>query len=133
MLASEQIDGKTYYMASKSPRLGKTDGRVHLLPAYDEYLVGYSDRSAMLGNADTQRMLRSGKIFLTHSNGIFLPVVVADGEVVGTWKRRNEKGKVVVAIRPFVKLDEERLEGVREAAKRYGDFLEVPIATSFDN
>jgi len=131
-LASEEIDGKTYYMARKLPKADRDEGRVHLLPAYDEYLVGYSDRSAILGNPDTQRMLRSGKIVFTHSNGIFLPVVVSDGEVVGTWKRRSGKGNVVVAIRPFVKLDEERMKEAREAAKRYGDFLEAQVSMQFD-
>jgi len=131
-LASERIDGRTYYMA-KSPKPDKEgDGMVHLLPSFDEYLVGYSDRSAVLANEGTQRVLRSGTIFGTDSNGIFLPVLVADGEVVGTWKRRNEKGKLVVTVRPFVKLDEELMKGAREAAKRYGDFLQVPVATSFD-
>jgi hypothetical protein len=131
-LASEEIDGKTYYMARKPPKPDKDAGRVHLLPAYDEYLVSYSDRSAMLGNPDTQRMLRSGKIVFTHSNGIFLPVVVSEGEVVGTWKRRSEKGNVAVVIRPFVKLDEEHSKEVLEAAKRYGDFLKVQISTRFE-
>jgi DNA glycosylase AlkZ-like len=132
-LSSERIDGKTYYMARRPPKPEGNDGSVHLLPAFDEFLVGYSDRSAVLGNEDTQRMLRSGKIFFTHSNGIFLPVVVADCEVVGTWKRRNEKGKVTVSIMPLVKFDEERLKGIREAAKRYGEFLEAPIAVAFDD
>jgi hypothetical protein len=132
-IASEEIDGKTYYMAKKPPKPDRDGGRVHLLPAFDEYLVGYSDRSAMLGNPDTQMMLRSGKIVFTHSNGIFLPVVVSDGEVVGTWKRRSEKGNVVVVIRPFMKLDEESRNEVKEAAKRYADFLEVPISTQFDD
>jgi hypothetical protein len=131
-LASEEIDGKTYFMARNLPRPDKESGRVHLLPAFDEYLVGYSDRSAMLGNADTQRMLRSGKIVFTHSNGIFLPVVVADGEVVGTWKGSKKKDKVLVTIRPFAKLDDERTKGVREAAMRYENFLEVPVAMQFD-
>jgi hypothetical protein len=131
-LASEEMDGKTYYMARKQPKPDKDPRRVHLLPAFDEYLVGYSDRSAMLGNPGTQRMLRSGKIVFTHSNGIFLPVVVSEGEVVGTWKRRSEKDKVVVVIRPFVRLDEARAEEVREAAKRYADFLEVRISTHFE-
>ncbi len=77
-------------------------------------------------------MLKSGKIYFTHSNGIFLPVVVADGEVVGTWKRRHEKDKVAVTVTPFTKLGGERVEGVEEAAKRYGDFLQVPVVTSFE-
>jgi Winged helix DNA-binding domain len=75
---------------------------------------------------------KAGRFFSRTATG-FLPVIVADGEVVGTWKRRKEKGKVVVKIQPFAKLDEEQMKGAREAAKRYGEFLEVPIATSFDN
>jgi hypothetical protein len=134
-LASEEVDGKTYYMPKKLPRPSKDSkrGDVHLLPAFDEYLVGYSDRSAVLGNEDTQKMLKSGKIFFTHSNGIFLPVLVADGEVIGTWKRKSEKGKIAVTMRPFAKLDEAQLKEARDAAQRYGDFLEVPIVTSLDN
>jgi hypothetical protein len=126
-LVSEEIDGKTYHMGGNTPKPDEDDARVHLLPAFDEYLVGYSDRSAMLGNEDTQRMLRSGKILLTNSNGIFLPVIVADGEVVGTWKGREEKGKVVVTTQPFMKLDKVRIDGIKEAAGRYGSFLERPV------
>ncbi len=132
-LVSEKIAGKTYYKARKLPRVDKGEGEVHLLPAFDEYLLGYSDRSAMLGNEDTQEMLRSGKLFFTHSNGIFLPVVVADGEVVGTWRRRNEKDRVIVMVKPFVKLDEKRVKGVKEAAGRYGHFLETPVVVIFDD
>jgi hypothetical protein len=131
-LISESLDGKTYFMAKPS-RKARGQGGVHLLPAFDEYLVGYADRSAMLGNEDTQRMLRSGKIYFTHSNGIFLPVVVEDGEVVGTWKRKNEKGRVVVTITPFAKLDGDLTKGVREAAGKYGDFLEADAATLFED
>jgi hypothetical protein len=132
-LASEPLGGETYYMARNLPTREKNEESVHLLPAFDEYLVGYSDRSSVLGSADARKMLKSGKTYFTTSNGIFLPVVVADGEVVGTWKRKTEKGKVVVTIRPFMKLDEERMKGVKEASKRYGDFLGVSIATLFDN
>jgi len=131
-LSSEEIEGKTYYM-SKPSRPDAEAAGVHLLPAFDEYLVGYADRSAMLGDADTQRMLKSGKVVFTHSNGIFLPVVVQDGEVVGTWRRKSGKGSVVLVIRPFAKLNEENRKGVMEAASRYGEFLEVDVSTQFDD
>lgn len=131
-LVSEERGGKAFYMA-KSSRGDEDAEGVYLLPAFDEYLVGYADRSAMLGNADTQSMLKSGKIFFTHSNGIFLPVAVADGEVVGTWKRRTEKVRTVVAIRPFARLSQENRKGVMEAARRYGEFLETDVTTQFDD
>jgi hypothetical protein len=126
-IVAEEIGGKTYYAPKKTGRRGVVGPVVHLLPAFDEYLVAYSDRSAMLGNEDTQRALKSGKIFFTHSNGIFLPVVVADGEVIGIWKRRTEKGGLVLAISPFVKLSTERAEGIEGAAQRYAAFMETPV------
>jgi hypothetical protein len=131
-LASEEVDGKTFYFAKKLPKPTGHDDEVHLLPAFDEYLVGYADRSAMLGNEDTQKMLKSGKVVFTHSNGIFLPVVVVDGEVVGTWKTKDAKGEMAVTIRPFVKLGEERRKGAKEAAQRYADFLGNRAVVSFD-
>ncbi|MDA4122115.1 MAG: winged helix DNA-binding domain-containing protein [Thaumarchaeota archaeon] len=130
-LVKEEIEGKTYYAARDTPGLDAGDTSLHLLPAFDEYLVGYSDRSAMLGSEATQRLLRSGKIALTHSNGIFLPVVVADGLVVGTWKRKDERDGVVVTVQPFMKLDHALHGGIKKAAERYGDFLEIRMRIDF--
>jgi Winged helix DNA-binding domain len=124
LLVTEEMGGKTYYAPRDEPP-GKDGTSVHLLPAFDEYLVGYSDRSAMLGDERTQEMLRSGKITFTHSNGIFLPTIVIDGDVVGTWKRRDERGKAILTIQPFRRLDSEQMKGVRLAAEGYGEFLGV--------
>jgi hypothetical protein len=124
-LVTEEMGGKTYYAPRDEPP-GKDGTSVHLLPAFDEYLVGYSDRSAMLGDEKTQEVLRSGKITFTNSNGIFLPTIVIDGEVVGIWKRRDEHGKAILTIQPFRRLDVEQMKGVRRAAEGYGEFLGVP-------
>jgi len=126
-LVSEEIDGKTYYMARNTQKPKENDATVRLLPDFDEYLVGYRDRFAMLGNADTQRILRSGKIYGTSSNALFLPVIVPDGKVVGIWKRRNEKEKVILTLQPFMKLEKEQKNMIKEEAERYGTFLEAPI------
>jgi winged helix DNA-binding protein len=124
-LVTEEIGGKTYYAPRNEPP-GKDGTSVHLLPAFDEYLVGYSDRSAMLGDEKTQEVLRSGKITFTNSNGIFLPTIVIDGGVVGIWKRRDEHGKAILMVQPFRRLDGEQMKGVRRAAEGYGEFLGVP-------
>jgi hypothetical protein len=54
--------------------------RVHLLPGYDEFLLGYRDRSAVLDPAHADRVVPGG-------NGVFKAIVVVDGRVVGTWKK----------------------------------------------
>lgn len=56
-----------------------------LLPAFDEHLLGYSDRSPQLDPAHLERII-PGK------NGMFLATVVHRGRVVGTWKRGTRKG-----------------------------------------
>ncbi|MDE1856757.1 MAG: AlkZ family DNA glycosylase [Candidatus Micrarchaeota archaeon] len=120
-LRKEIFDGKTYYMRGRGA--SRSDSDAHLLPAFDEYLVGYKDRAAMLSNEKTQKMLRSGKIFFTHSNGIFLPTIVISGQVLGTWKCRHGKDKSVVSVTPFVRFGAVERSLVREAAQRYGEFI----------
>ncbi|MDR0509749.1 MAG: winged helix DNA-binding domain-containing protein [Rikenellaceae bacterium] len=67
-------------------------GNALLLPAFDEYIVAYRDRSAVL---TAERHTRA-----VSSNGIFRPVIVERGRVVGLW-RRVVKGKRVVAVPEF--------------------------------
>jgi hypothetical protein len=52
---------------------------LHLLPAFDEWLIAYRDRSATLEAEHVRRVNDGG--------GIFAPLVVVKGRVVGTWKR----------------------------------------------
>ena len=54
--------------------------RVHLLPGFDEYVLGYQDRSAVLAPEHSQAIVPGG-------NGVFRPTIVVDGAVVGTWRR----------------------------------------------
>ena len=48
-----------------------------LLPGYDEYLLGYRERSACLAPEHFERVVPGG-------NGVFLPVVAVEGAAVAT-------------------------------------------------
>lgn len=50
-----------------------------LLPGFDEFVLGYGDRGAVLDPEFAQRIVPGG-------NGVFLPTVVVDGRIVGTWR-----------------------------------------------
>lgn len=65
-------------------------GSVVLLPGFDEYLLGYQDRSAALAAEHKELIVPGG-------NGVFRPTVVVDGRVVGTWRRGAGKGSGVEA------------------------------------
>ncbi|TFC96825.1 MULTISPECIES: winged helix DNA-binding domain-containing protein [Cryobacterium] len=92
---------------------------VHALPGFDEYLLGYQDRSQPLP-ADIARLVVPGK------NGVFLPTIVAGDQVVGTWRRIVRRDRVVVTAQPFVPLDDTVRHAFSEAVERYGEFLELP-------
>lgn len=95
------------------PRAAK--GRAHLLPAFDEYLVGYADRSDVLDPADVVRINAGG--------GLLAPSIVVGGRVVGIWKRSFNDDAVVLEtmeLRPWT-ADEKR--AIRAAGERYGAFL----------
>ncbi|GAA5015433.1 DNA glycosylase AlkZ-like family protein [Kitasatospora paranensis] len=87
---------------------------VRLLGAYDGYLLGYRSRAVMLDEAFAQRINAGG--------GVIRPAVVADGRVLGTWRRERD-GLVVEAFGPLPR-------GVRaalaEEAAAVAAFLGVP-------
>ena len=60
---------------------------VQLLPAFDEYLLGYRDRSPVIDDDRFERVVPGG-------NGIFAPILIAGGRVAGIWRRTPRTGLV---------------------------------------
>ena len=55
-------------------------GAGYLLPGFDEFLLGYKDRAAQLDAEHAGRVVPG-------ANGVFRPMVVVGGQIVGTWAR----------------------------------------------
>jgi hypothetical protein len=84
---------------------------VALLAGFDEFLLGYQDRSDVLPAAFAGRVVPG-------NNGIFLPCVVADGTIVGTWKRVLGRDRVDLTVTPFTSRGPS-LRELTAAAHRY--------------
>jgi hypothetical protein len=119
-LVQETIDGQGYWLSPSTSIAKVKSPAVHLLPAYDEYTVAYQDRSAVLDPVDAKRAATG--------NGIFYPILVIDGQVVGTWKRTLKRGEVVVAPSPFAPLSPAAKRALTKATRRYGEFLGLEAA-----
>ncbi len=120
-LVTETINGQTYWMAQHAPgRQAGSPSGVYLLPGFDEYLLGYKDRSAVLAAEYAPKIVPG-------NSGMFLPMLVVAGQVVGTWKRTLRKNALALAFIPFTPLGDVEARAV-EAAKAYGDFLGLPLA-----
>lgn len=118
-LVQETIDGQTYWMADVTPI--NPPQSVYALPGFDEYVLGYRERSAFLDKQYANRICPGG-------NGVFYPTIVSDGRIVGTWKRTLKKNAVVISAEPFEKLSDAEQAGFEAAAARFGAFLEIPVS-----
>jgi hypothetical protein len=107
-------DGDTWWRGvERRPRAGPGP-RVRLLPAFDEYTVGYADRSALT---------ESGSRMTARGMGLLSPVVVVDGRVVGHWSRTIERAGVRVATRLVRKLTASEADALEAVTTEYGRFL----------
>ena len=111
------LNGVSYWIATSeldAAAASKGTAAVHALPGFDEYLLGYQDRSLALADEHSDRIV-PGK------NGIFLPLIVARGEVIGTW-RREQKGTTIVPEH-FAAATKTQHVGFERAAKAYARFV----------
>ncbi|MGW9630139.1 winged helix DNA-binding domain-containing protein [Agromyces sp. NPDC055520] len=91
----------------------------HALAPFDEYFLGYGDRTAFCSEADALRVV-PGK------NGLFLPILVADGEVVGTWRRAPERrGTTSIEVTRF--RDRPAVSRFRPAFRRWAAFWSTEL------
>lgn len=115
-LATLEVDGSTYHLAPETLEAGPPAAQVYLLPGFDEYVLGYGDRTAILAPDHSQAIVPGG-------NGVFRPTIVVDGAIAGTWRRTVRAHEVVVQAEPFAPLPRPAQAGLREAVEGYGAFL----------
>nr|WP_154118825.1 winged helix DNA-binding domain-containing protein [Paenibacillus monticola] len=118
-LFSEQIEGREYWMTTVSVAQSSDDFGVYLLPGFDEFILGYKDRSAVLKPETAPRIVPG-------NNGVFMPTLVVDGQVIGIWKRTFKKKGLEFVISPFEQLGDNE-ERVLRAAERYATFIGLPL------
>ena len=117
-LMGETVGGVTYWLAGESTPPPKRYPAAHLLPGFDEYLLGYVDRSHILANVPKAEVI--------HSNGIFQPTVLMSGQIVGTWSSRRLPNGALQYTPEIYGETAQRMRAVEEAAERFGTFLGVP-------
>ena len=113
-LAEEHVNNSAYWMPQHD-NMPMGEAKPVLLPGFDEYLVGYTDRSAVLAPELARGVNANG--------GMLNPIIVIGGLVKGTWKRTLKKGAVEIAANWFETPGADDIGGFEVAAKAYADFL----------
>jgi hypothetical protein len=119
---SETIASRTYWFPGSYsiPQAGQK--ALYLLPAYDEFIISYQDRSAALLFEDHNKTVSI--------NGLFRPVIVVNGQVMGIWKRAIKKEQVIVETELFEQLDQTTQGLIEKASLHYARFLEKKLVPS---
>jgi hypothetical protein len=113
------LNGTRYFMAPDTGA-GYSEPASCLLPGFDEYLLGYRDRSAVLDPPLAGRTVIS-------ANGMMLPTIVINGIVAGSWKRTIGKRDITLSFSPFSPLSRAEKRSVTAAAERYSAFMGLPV------
>lgn len=119
-LTSVTVDGVEMYA---EPALLDTtpspmgSGEILALPGFDEYLLGYKDRSLMLADEHKSAIIPG-------NNGVFQATVVRDGRVVGTWKRSLTTTKVRIHVQSLVPLGQTDQARIEQAFDGYARFVD---------
>lgn len=116
------LDGTDYYAAAgldgdASPK------SVYLLPGFDEYMLGYTDRSLILDKIHAPKIVPG-------NNGMFMPTIIVKGKVAGLWKRTIGRKEVSIDLMPFEPLNATTHKLAMAAAHNYGRYLGLPVKTA---
>ena len=123
-LAFEVIDGKTYWFAASVSPARDVSLTAHLLPNYDEYFIGFKDRSAI---GEALKTYQKDQLV----TGLSAHIILVNGQVVGGWKRTLTTNAVEVELNPIKRLTKAEKRAVALAAEQYGAFLELPVVVNW--
>ena len=96
------------------------------LPGFDEFVLGYRDRTAQL-DADHERLVVPG------GNGVFANTLVLDGHVVGTWRRRELARTVDILASPFARITARDRRRLARSLDDFAHFVGKPSRISWSD
>nr|WP_181428751.1 winged helix DNA-binding domain-containing protein [Modestobacter versicolor] len=104
------VDGTEHWLDPATPgRLAAARAEaaaVHLLPGFDELVLGYADRSCTVPPEHAQRIVPG-------NNGMFRSTAVHAGTVVGVWRTGRGKARPI-ELEPFGEVPADVLAAVHE-------------------
>jgi hypothetical protein len=114
------FDNREFFMdAACEPVV--TQSSVYLLPAFDEYLVGYKERKYMLASEHTRKVIGA--------NGLFYPVILVNGKATGIWKRKTTRQAIRIEKSLFEAISKANETRIIKETKKIAAFYDVELVT----
>lgn len=115
-LSNITIDNQQYWFKKDADNLNNFRESVLFLPAFDEILISYKTREASF-NTEHQ-----SKVFT--NNGIFKPIILENGKVIGIWKRTFKKDHVKIETEFFNETEKSKKQILFEGIKAFEVYLD---------
>jgi hypothetical protein len=122
-LISETIGTDTYWFSDSVKLSTSTSDSVYLLPAFDEYLISYKNRSAAITIDHHSKAISN--------NGIFWPIIVVNGQISGLWKRTLKKDTVLIELDHFRPHNKKEIGLIEKAAESFGHYSGKNVKVKF--
>lgn len=97
------------------PSFTTAPSQVQLLPAFDTYLLGYTNRVLIVAEEHARRIHPGG--------GLIYPVLLINGRACGTWRIKSRRDHLEIVITPFESLASELHALVEVQVADLGRFL----------
>lgn len=119
LLQKEVIEKQEYFFNQNIFLSDKQADKMYLLPVYDEFIMGYKNRNA---------------IMTLHNNASFRYdcMVVFDGQVIGTWKRTIVKNAIDIEFDFFKPLNKHQSKACDEAVNHFSEFMKLKVSRRLD-
>ena len=92
---------------------------VRLLPAFDEYVLGWRDRGFFVSPQHWKKINVGG--------GWLHPVILSDGRAAGTWTTARRRDTIPIRPQPFTRLQPKTEEGALQETADMVRFLGGPV------
>ena len=93
-------------------------GKMHLLPVYDEFIMGYKDRKPSLVSMSALKQ---------KSTFAFDSTIVFEGQIIGTWKRTFNKKEIELEYNFFKPISRGQVNAFGEAICRFEKFMGLKV------
>lgn len=113
-LIANRFSSQELFTHECCPAATNPDENLHLLPSYDEYLLGYKDRSHVISPKHYAKAYNNW--------GIFYPVILYQGKLIGNWQKTNTGKKIKIETSFFEQSVNPGIELIQAAIEKYQNF-----------
>ncbi len=87
-----------------------------LLPKFDSYIMGYKNRQRLIATKHEKEVYLSKRAEVCST-------ILLKGDIIGTWKYKEETSKITIDITPFDTIDEHYIVTIKDQAEKMAQFI----------